>query len=156
MNAPLTPPENAEALQDIAWWAAERARAGTDWRTFLLHVVRALKLVTPCPVCGSEPCPLPSFCQLVRKADATAGSKRRQWDGPRPTPTATVEALSRQYAIGASQLSENRPYASACRAAMMQPEPRLTAGWLVLRERADEFRESSGCRSCCRNRAPTS
>jgi len=33
MNAPAPSPKQAEALRGLGWWAAERERVGTDWRT---------------------------------------------------------------------------------------------------------------------------
>jgi hypothetical protein len=72
MNAPLTPPQNAEALHDLAWWATERERQGTDWRSLLLTVMQVAGIISPCDVCDREPCRTPSFCQLCREADAKA------------------------------------------------------------------------------------
>lgn len=93
MNAPLALPKEAAALNDLAWWAAERERAGADWRTLLLNVVRALGLVAPCDVCEREPCATPSFCQLCREDDAARKScAPAMQKRPRP-PDATIEAI---------------------------------------------------------------
>jgi hypothetical protein len=118
MNAPVAPPKDAEALHDLAWWVAERERVGTDWPSLLLNVVRALGLVTPCPTCGSEPCPLPSFCQLAREADnrsSTSDFKSRL--RPHPTPLALVEAIKqsvRDRGVTALKESANRERLSQC------------------------------------------
>jgi hypothetical protein len=113
MNAPLTAPAEAEAVRDLAWWAAERERAGTDWRGIRLTLLRVLNVTQPCPVCGCEPCCTPSFCQLCGAADANAAARRRdpnrlqglmdddlslerayeQMVKARPTPNATIEAV---------------------------------------------------------------
>jgi hypothetical protein len=112
MNAPVTVPADAESLHDLAWWAAERQRAGTDWRGLLLTVLRVCNVIEPCPVCGCEPCRTASFCRLCREADATAAARRHhpnrlqvmdddvslerayeQMKKARPTPNATIEAV---------------------------------------------------------------
>jgi hypothetical protein len=112
MNAPVTAPAEAEALHDLAWWAAERERAGTDWRGLLLTVLRVCNVIEPCPVCGCEPCRTASFCRLCREADAKAAARRHhpnrlqvmdddvslerayeQMKKARPTPNATIEAV---------------------------------------------------------------
>jgi hypothetical protein len=89
------PVKDAEVLHDLAWWAAERERVGTDWRGILPTVLRDLKVVTPCDVCGCEPCQLPTFCGLAREADARAHQQRQSSKpaSPRPTPALTVEAI---------------------------------------------------------------
>jgi hypothetical protein len=69
MNAPVTVAAEAEALHDLAWWAAEQECLGTDWRGILLTVLRAVGAIEPCPVCEREPCPSPSFCELSREAE---------------------------------------------------------------------------------------
>jgi hypothetical protein len=95
MNAPVALPKDAEAIHDLAWWAAERERAGTDWRSLLLTVMRAAGIISPCDVCELEPCMSPSFCQLAREADAKAQSVRDVTDRERrrPTPQTLVEAI---------------------------------------------------------------
>src|SRR5262249_45547381 len=92
MNAPAHIPKDAEAIHDLAWWAAERDRQGTDWRGILLSVLRTVGAIEPCPVCEREPCPSPSFCELGREADART-SGRREVSRPRPTPLTLVEAI---------------------------------------------------------------
>jgi|SRR5262245_23242857 len=113
MNASAPAPKQAEALRGLAWWAAERERVGTDWRGILLTVLRSLNVIRPCTVCGCEPCPTPSFCQVCREADAKAAAGRRddhrrrrlmdadislerayeQMMKARPTPNATIETV---------------------------------------------------------------
>jgi hypothetical protein len=123
MNVPLAVPhQEAEALHDLAWWAAERASAGTDWHTLLLDTVRALGLVAPCDVCESEPCPAPSFCQLAREADAKRAQARPQVrkPQPRPTPPATIEAIKqsvRDGGLAALKQPDNHERISRCDAA---------------------------------------
>jgi hypothetical protein len=92
MNAPAHIPKDAEAIHDLARWAAERDRQGTDWRDILLSVLRTVGAIEPCPVCEREPCPSPSFCELSREADART-SGRREVSRPRPTPLTLVEAI---------------------------------------------------------------
>jgi hypothetical protein len=92
MNAPLSIPQDAEAIHDLQWWISERERQGTDWRGLLLTVMRAAGVISPCDVCEREPCPTPSFCQLTREADKAA-PKRREWNRPLPTPLVTIEAV---------------------------------------------------------------
>jgi hypothetical protein len=113
MNAPAPAPKEAAATHDLAWWAAECERVGTDWRRILLTVMRALNVIGSCGVCGCEPCRTPSFCQLCGEADARAAARRRdpnrlqrlmdddvslerayeQMMKARPTPNATIEAV---------------------------------------------------------------
>lgn len=119
MNAPLPVPQEAEALPDLAWWAAERERAGTDWHTLLLDTVRALGLVAPCDVCECEPCPTPSFCQSAREADAKRARERPQVrkPQPRPTPQTTIEAIKqsvRDGGLAALKQPDNRERISRC------------------------------------------
>jgi hypothetical protein len=125
-SSPLSSGENAEppeiaaeAINDLAWWAAESERAGTDWRTLLLDTVRALGMVTPCPVCECEPCPTPSFCQLAREADAKQAQQRPPYRKPpqRPTPQATIEAVKqavRDGGLAALKSPANRERLSRC------------------------------------------
>jgi hypothetical protein len=108
----------------------------------LLNTVRALGLVTPCPTCGCEPCPLPSFCKSCREADAKAA---KQYNDPhlkqlwrlmddeislerasaemmkaRPTPTATIEAIKqsvRDRGVAALKEPANRERLLRCDAA---------------------------------------
>ena len=77
MNAPA-PIAEGEPLRDVAWWAVEAERNGTDWESLLLAVVRELGFV-PCPICERMPCETPSFCELCRKADARL--RRPKWGG---------------------------------------------------------------------------
>jgi hypothetical protein len=139
MNAPVVPPKDAEAIHDLQWWIAERERVGTDWHSLLLNTVRALGLVTPCPTSGCEPCPLPSFCQSCREADAKAAKHhddphlkrlRRLMDDDiglerasvevmkgRPTPNATIEAIKqsvRDRGVTALKEAANRERLSQC------------------------------------------
>jgi hypothetical protein len=119
MNAPVAPPKDAEAIHDLAWWVAERERVGTDWHSLLLNVVRALGLVTPCPTCGCEPCPLPSFCEACRQADAKRGANVTSalHLKSRPTPNATIEAVKqavRDRGIAALKEPANRERLSQC------------------------------------------
>jgi hypothetical protein len=113
MNAPVTAPAETEALHDLAWWAAERERAGTDRRGILLTFLRMLNVIEPCPVCGCESCRAPLFWQLASEADAKAAARRRdlnrlqgfmdddlslerayeQMAKARLTPNATIEAV---------------------------------------------------------------
>jgi hypothetical protein len=116
MNAPVAPPEDAEAIHDLQWSISERERLGTDWLSLLLNTVRALGLVTPCPTCGCEPCPLPSFCQPCREADAKA-APRHDKPRPRSTPQATIEAIKqsvRDRGVSALKESANRERLSQC------------------------------------------
>jgi hypothetical protein len=140
MNAPAPAPKQAEALGDLAWWTAERERVGTDWRGLLLAVLRVLNVVQPCPVCGCEPCPTPSFCQLCGEADAKAAASRRdpnrlqrlmdddlslerayaQMMKARPTPNATIEAVKqavRGRGMSALDEKETRERLQRCDAA---------------------------------------
>jgi hypothetical protein len=119
MNAPLPVPTEAEALHDLAWWAAERESAGTDWHTLLLDTVRALRLVAPCDVCECEPCPTPSFCHFAREADAKRARERPQVrkPQPRPTPQSTIEAIKqsvRDRGIAVLKESATRDRLSQC------------------------------------------
>ena len=72
MNPPVPTPEDAEAFRDLAWWAAERERLGTDWRGILLTVLRCLGALSSCDICGAAPCINSSFCRLCRQDDAKA------------------------------------------------------------------------------------
>jgi hypothetical protein len=109
VNAPLRFSDEVE----VAWWAAERERVGTDWRGILLTVMRALNVIESGGICGCEPCRTPSFCQLCGEADAKAAARRRdpnrlqrlmdddvslerayeQMMKARPTPNVTIEAI---------------------------------------------------------------
>jgi hypothetical protein len=94
MNA-LAPVKEAEPLHNLAWWAAETERTGTDWRGVLLTVLRGLNVIAPCDVCEREPCLTPSFCRLCREADAkpVQWQQRTKTATQRPTPEATIEAI---------------------------------------------------------------
>jgi hypothetical protein len=138
MNAParLAPAVAQVAVRDLAWWAAERERLGTDWRSILRMVLRAVGAIEPCPVCGGEPCPSPSFCQLCREADAKAAPKRREGNSwPRPTPLTLIEAIKqsvRDRGIAALKEPATRERLSRCDAAALAEIDR----WLQHRKRA--------------------
>jgi hypothetical protein len=70
--APLPLP--AVAPNDVLRLAS--ASTASIARPFLLTVLRALNVIQPCPVCGCEPGPTPSFCQFARDADAKAATER--------------------------------------------------------------------------------
>jgi hypothetical protein len=119
MNAPVAPPKDAEALHALAWWAAERERVGTDWRSLLLTVMRTAGVVSPCDVCESEPCMSPSFCEACRQADAKREAKRKRVSDlkSRPTPQATIEAIKqsvRDRGVAALKEAANRERLSQC------------------------------------------
>jgi hypothetical protein len=137
MNVPLPVPQEAEALHDLAWWAAERESTGTDWHTLLLDTVRALRLIAPCDVCECEPCPMPSFCRSAREADAKRARERPQVrkPQPRPTPQATIEAIKqsvRDGGLAALKQPGNRERLSRCDAAARMEIDR----WLQQRKKA--------------------
>jgi hypothetical protein len=135
MNVPLPVPQEAEALHDLAWWAAEAERNGSDWRGVLLTVLRSLGVIESCPVCGGEPCPSPSFCQLCREADAKAAPKRREGSWSRPTPLTLIEAIKqsvRDRGIAALKEPATRERLSRCDAAALTEIDR----WLQHRKRA--------------------
>jgi hypothetical protein len=132
--------ENADAFHDLAWWAAERERVGTEWHSLLLNTVRALGLVTPCPTCGCEPCPLPSFCQLCREADAKAAPRH---DKPRlrPTPQATIEAIKqavRNRGVAALKEAATRQRLGLCDAAARAEIDRWLSAFKARREKAKQ------------------
>ena len=131
----MTTPAVAQvAVRDLAWWAAEQECLGTDWRSILLTVLRAVGAIEPCPVCELEPCPTPSFCQLAREADAKAAPGRREgW--PRPTPLTLVEAIKqsvRDRGVAALKEPATRERLSRCDGAAQAEIDR----WLQHRKRA--------------------
>src|SRR5262249_16802590 len=132
MNVPAHIPKDAEAIHDLAWWAAERDRQGR--RGILLSVLRTVGSIEPCPVCEREPCPSPSFCELCREADART-SGRREVSRPRPTPLTLVEAIKqsvRDRGIAALKAPATRERLSRCdNAARMEIDR-----WLQQRKRA--------------------
>jgi hypothetical protein len=134
MNAPVHITKYAEATRDLAWWAAERDRQGTDWRDILLSVLRTVGAIEPCPVCEREPCFSTSFCELSRESDART-SGRREVSRPRPTPLMLVEAIKqsvRDRGIAALKAPATRERLSRCDDAARMEIDR----WLQQRKRA--------------------
>jgi hypothetical protein len=158
MNAPAPIPKDAEAIRDLAWWAVERERQGTDWQSLMLGAMRAAGVIAPCDVCDREPCPTPSFCQSCREADAKAAAERRNHPRSRwlrrlmdddislerayyamlkarPTPDATIEAVKqavRDRGLAALKEANTRERLSRCDDAARAEIDR----WLQQRKRA--------------------
>jgi hypothetical protein len=128
------PIKEAEAIRDRQWWTAECMRQGTNWRGLALALLQTTNSIAPCDVCGCEPCAVPTFCQLCREADAKA-SRRREGNRPRPTPTATIEAVKqavRDGGLPALKEPNTRERLSRCDDAARAEIDR----WLQARKRA--------------------
>jgi hypothetical protein len=110
MNAPFaTPTIDEHVAAYCEWWAVESRRAGTDWESLMEAHLAALEMLG---FLDREPS---SFERACERADACA--PRPQKSRPRPTPSATIEAIKqsvRDGGIAALKQPANRERLSRC------------------------------------------